>query len=313
METHLIIGGEKLYKEKKDKDKEPKMAYKVFIAILASIPFTRPLLHLRRRKIIDQSVIEEPRKATADCPKPPTQVPVIYIHGFRGGDYTTEIMVQKAGELKKEPKFLKVSVDLFGNIELSGTYTNDSKPIIQLVFKEKIIGVFAICYMLRMILPFLAKKFNFSSYNAVGHSLGAPSIVRTEMKTQKRRGFPRLKKAALVAGPFDGVMFLGDLPNVNSLTRQGRPIMMNASYLSMLRNRRKFPKDISILNIYGNIGDETNTDRFISVVSAKSIRYILAPIVQHFSEMEVRGPAAEHSEMHDNPLVIGVINRFIDY
>lgn len=114
-----------------------------------------------------------------------------------------------------------------------------------------------------------------------------------------------------MAGPFDGVMFLGDIPNVNYLNRRGRPLLMNLSYLSMLLNRRKFPENISVLNVYGNVEDETNTDKFISVVSAKSIRYILAPIVRRFSEVEVRGAAAEHSEMHDNQLVIGIVNSFI--
>lgn len=57
--------------------------------------------------------------------------------------------------------------------------------------------------------------------------------------------------------------------------------------------------------------DETNTDRFISVVSAKSIRYILAPGAHTFQEVEVRGDAAEHSVLHDNPFVINIINKFL--
>ena len=63
--------------------------------------------------------------------------------------------------------------------------------------------------------------------------------------------------------------------------------------------------------IIKNILDETNTDRFISVVSAKSIRYILAPVAHTFQEVEVRGDAAEHSVLHDNPFVINIINKFL--
>lgn len=287
------------------KTKEKNFTQLVFLGALASTPITRPLLHFKSAKIIDHSTKQKPLINK--------QNPVIYIHGFRGGDYTTKVMVQEAGKVKNNPDFLKVTIDLYGNILLEGTWTNDEKPIIQLVFVQKIVGVFAICYYLKTALAFLAQKYNFTTYDAVAHSLGAPSIIRTEMKTQKKRNFPRLQKAALVAGPFDGVMFLGDIPNVNRLTRRGRPVLTNLSYLSMLRNRRKFPPNISVLNIYGNIEDETNTDRFISVVSAKSIRYVLAPIVKNFHELEVRGPAAEHSKMHDNPLVIGIINRFINF
>lgn len=285
--------------------KEPGFAHLVLLGLMATFPPTRFLLNLHRKKIIDHSTIEEK-------PHHLTQIPVIYIHGFRGGDYTTKVMVDEALKQKGNPKFLKVTVDLFKNVTLEGTWTADENPVIQLIFQQKIVGVYAICYYLNYILPFLAKKYHFVKYNAVGHSLGAPSIIRTEMKSPKRKSsFPHLQKVALVAGPFDGVMFLGDIPNVNYLNRRGRPLLMNLSYLSMLLNRRKFPDNISVLNVYGNVEDETNTDKFISVVSAKSIRYILAPIVRRFSEVEVRGAAAEHSEMHDNPLVIGIVNSFI--
>ena len=288
-----------------EQNKEPRFAHLVMLGLMATFPPTRFLLNLHRKKIIDNSTIEEK-------PHNLTQTPVIYIHGFRGGDYTTNVMVNEALKQKKMDKFLRVTVDLFKNVTLEGTWTDDENPIIQLIFKQKIVGVYAICYYLNYILPFLSKKYHFVKYNAVGHSLGAPSIIRTEMKSPKRKAtFPHLQKVALIAGPFDGVMFLGDIPNVNYLNRRGRPLLMNLSYISMLLNRRKFPEDISVLNLYGNVEDETNTDKFISVVSAKSIRYILAPIVRRFSEVEVRGEAAEHSLMHDNPLVLGIINRFI--
>lgn len=32
------------------------------------------------------------------------------------------------------------------------------------------------------------------------------------MKTSLRKNFPHLDHCALIAGPFDGVMYLGDLP-----------------------------------------------------------------------------------------------------
>lgn len=88
--------------------------------------------------------------------------------------------------------------------------------------------------------------------------------------------------------------------------------MMNPHYLYLLFRRRRFNSNISVLNIYGNVLDNTNTDRFISVVSAKSIRYILAPQAHSYQEVEVRGRNdAEHSWMHDNPFVIEIVDKFI--
>ena len=133
------------------------------------------------------------------------------------------------------------------------------------------------------------------------------------MKHSSSKSFPHLVKCALIAGPFDGVTYLGDIPNVNVLNENGRPSMMNPHYLYLLFNRRKFNPNISVLNIYGNVLDNTNTDKFISVVSAKSIRYILAPKAHFYQEVEVRGENdAEHSWMHDNPFVIDIIDKFLN-
>lgn len=292
-------------RKKSDKQKDQSFAKMVTLGLLATFPLTRWLLRLHKRKIVDHVNYEK------SDPRIKKQIPIIYIHGFRGGDYTTKIMVEQACKDKGRSGFLKVTADLWGNITMEGTWTNDARPIIQLVFKQRIVGTYAICYYLRFTLAFLAKKFNFDQYDAAAHSLGAPSIIKTEMQTAHRKKFPRLRRAALIAGPFDGVMYLGDIPNVNQLNENGRPVFMSISYLGMLFRRRNFNPNISILNIYGNVLDETNTDKFISVISAKSIRYILAPISHSFQEVEIRGPMAEHSMMHDNLMVIDIVDTFL--
>lgn len=291
-------------RKKEDKAKEPSFAWMFCLGLMATFPPTRWLLRLHKRKISDTSTTEQ-------VPVNLNQTPLIFVHGFRGGDYTTNIMVNQTCKLKENPKFLKVVIDVFGNYEIQGTWTNDKHPLIQLVFKQKILGVYGISYLLRLSLSFLAKRYHFKQYDAVAHSLGAPCVIKTEMRTSLRKNFPRLQNCALIAGPFDGVMYLGDLPNVNRLTRKGRPFLMSPSYLGMLLSRGRFNPNISVLNIYGNVLDETNTDRFISVVSAKSIRYILAPVVRNYKEVEMRGPEAEHSLLHDNLLVINIVNKFL--
>jgi len=295
---------EEVEKNNKHKNKEPSIARMTVLGLMATFTPTRWLLRMHKRKVEDSSTTEE-------VDSPMEQIPVFYVHGFRGGDYTTNKMVQAACEAKGTDKFLKATIDPFGNFILEGTWTADKQPIVQLIFKDRIAGVYASSYYLRAALSYLSKRYHFKKYSAVAHSLGAPSVIKAEMKTSLRKNFPHLDHCALIAGPFDGVMYLGDLPNVNRLNEKGRPILMSLSYMGMLFNQRRFNPNISVLNIYGNILDETNTDRFISVVSAKSIRYILAPVAHTFQEVEVRGDAAEHSVLHDNPFVINIINKFL--
>mgnify|MGYP001169637390 CR=1 FL=1 len=286
-------------------EKEPSFALMLTIGLMATFPPTRLFLHLHPHHVEDHSQKQLPLAQEK-------QIPILYLHGFRGGDYTTNAMIQQACQDKGTSAYLKVTADLWGNFKLEGTWTNDEHPIVQIVFKHKIAGTAAINYYLRFVLPFLRKRYRFTHYEAVAHSLGAPCLVKTELQTIKKKRFPHLSRCVLVAGPFDGVMYLGDIPNVNQLNEKGRPILMTPAYLGLLWRRHRLDSNLAILNIYGNILDETNTDRFISVTSAKSIRYLLAPKARLFQEIEIRGAAAEHSEMHDNLFVIGLIDKFLD-
>lgn len=281
---------------------EPAMSRLITLGIIASFRPTCSLLNLYRTHLIDRSVHEE---FTGD------QIPVIYVHGFRGGSHTTKYMIEKACQAKGRHDFLQVKQDLRGNIIIEGTWTADPHPIIQLTFIDRIVGISGINFYLQKILPLLKKMFHFDQYDAVAHSLGAPCVIKTELNTIKKSQFPRLRKCAMVAGPFNGVMFFGDIPNVNILNDNGRPIFMTPHYLDILWKKKRLNPQIELLNIYGNVLDDTNTDRFISVISAKSIRYILASKAKRFHEVEVRGEMAEHSMMHDNPFVCDLVNKFL--
>ncbi|MFD1465263.1 alpha/beta hydrolase [Lapidilactobacillus mulanensis] len=244
-------------------------------------------------------------------PDQPAQVPTVYVHGFRGGDYTTNKMVLSAQETIHSNTYLKVLVDWRGQLSYQGSWSDDPNPLIQIVFEDKWMPTLQIVNWLTVVLPQLQQKYHFSKYNAVGHSIGATALVRTEMRNYSKPDFPKLEKLVLVAGPFDGVVAFGDWPNVNHLNQRGRPVMMNPHYIQLLANRHHFPSNVSVLNIYGNVDDTSNTDKYISVISAKSIRYILAPIVNAFHEVEIHGKNAEHSKMHDDPQVLSLINQFL--
>ena len=77
-------------------------------------------------------------------------------HGFRGGDYTTNVMVHQATK-DKGNKFLKVTVDLLGNFKLEGTWTGDKHPIVQIAFRQRIVGIYGIDYYLSLSCHFYLK------------------------------------------------------------------------------------------------------------------------------------------------------------
>lgn len=249
---------------------------------------------------------------TTTIPVPESSIPVIYVHGFRGGDYTTNNLVRSAQKMIKSHHFLKVMVDYRGRIYCKGTYDTQHRPLIQLIFEDNWSTTTQITYWFNLALKALQQRYHFETYDAVGHSIGAPALIQALLDQQQdRKTYPTLRRLVLIAGPFDGVMALGDLPNVNRLLPSGRPLLMNPRYIQFLLKRHQFPTHVKVLNVFGNIADRLNTDQYISVTSAKSIRYVLATAVQYYQDLEIFGPDGEHSQLHDRPRVLNLINLFL--
>lgn len=239
------------------------------------------------------------------------QIPTLYLHGFRGGDHTTNKLVLSAQKALRVDRFLKVFVDWQGRLTYEGSWPPDRFPLLQIIFKDKWIATDQISAWLGQILPKLQRTFGFSRYNAVGHSIAATAIVQNAMIHSADHQFPKLNKLVMIAGPFNGVVALGDLPHTNPLDKNGRPRWLHPHYCALLKRKEQFPPGVSVLNVYGNTGDGRDTDHYITNNSSRSIGYILAPKVQHYQELKVTGKAAEHSQLHDDDHVLARINHFL--
>ncbi|MCH4009027.1 alpha/beta hydrolase [Companilactobacillus sp.] len=239
------------------------------------------------------------------------QRPVLYVHGFRGGDYTTEEMVKSGLKYTGKKEFLKVLINWRGQITYEGKWTDDECPIIQVVFKNKLISENQIAHWLIHLLIQLRKEHKFNEYDAVGHSLGAVSLVLVNLHEKRHQYMPKMNHLVTIAGPFNGVLGLNDLPNINRINPSGKPAFMSPTYFRIYLSRNNISPNLKVLNIYGNVEDHSNSDKYISVTSAKSIGYVLQPRVKEFYDMPVSGSKAEHSLMHDDSDILQKINLFI--
>lgn len=239
------------------------------------------------------------------------QRPVLYVHGFRGGDYTTEKMVKSGLKYTGKKQFLKALIDWRGRITYEGQWTDDENPIIQVVFKNKWIGENQIAHWIIHLLFELRKKHEFDEYDAVGHSLGAVSLVIVNLYEKRHPYVPKMNHLVTIAGPFNGVLGLNDLPNINRVAGNGKPAFMSPTYFRIYLSRNNISPTLKVLNIYGNVEDYSNSDKYISVTSAMSIGYILKGRIKEFTDMPISGSKAEHSLMHDDSDILQKINLFI--
>lgn len=84
---------------------------------------------------------------------------------------------------------------------------------------------------------------------------------------------------------------------------------MNATYKQMTNLRLVFPRRVRVLNIYGDIGGQT--DGTVPNVSSLSLKYLVADRARTYTERRFTGRQARHSRLHDNPQVDQTLIKFL--
>lgn len=129
--------------------------------------------------------------------------------------------------------------------------------------------------------------------------------------TSYRPTYPQFNKFVAIAGPFDGVIHIDDVPNQNYFQADGLPAYQNAAFKNYYRQRQAFPKNTQVLNIYGNLADGSNSDSLVTNVSARSLGSLVKGQVASYQEITITGPSAQHSRLHNNDQVNHVVDNFL--
>ncbi|MFD0896772.1 alpha/beta fold hydrolase [Loigolactobacillus binensis] len=251
--------------------------------------------------------------------------PTLFVHGWRGTAHSTDQMITAATEVGAAKKVLTVTVGYHGRLTYSGFWRkNQRNPIIQVVFANNRAGEVQYTRWLCKLMRDLKRRYHVKQVNLVGHSMGAYAVVAYAMAAGNRRAYPRLNKLVAIAGPFDGIIGSSavshpddgttwtDRPHQNRLMANGEPLIVHPEYLRLERLRRRFPQQAQVLNIYGDLKDGTAADKVVTLVSAKSLRYLVADQAASYQTQKVTGPNAEHSRLHqNNPVVDGALIAFL--
>ncbi|KRL05888.1 alpha/beta hydrolase [Liquorilactobacillus oeni] len=249
-----------------------------------------------------------------------SNIPTIFVHGWNGTLHSEEPMAKAAERMHVAKKAMIIHVRPNGQLKTKGQLKEKvNNPIVEVVFDNKRAGEFQDAEWLKNVTQFLKNKYRIKKFNAVGHSMGAYAWAYYNMLVANDKKYPRINRIVLIAGPYDGIInnhkldqplktplsgLWEDRPNENRLLENGKPLILHAEYQKLLKLHKRFPKQAQVLNIYGNLGDGTNSDGVVTLVSARSLGYLLRKQVQVYHELEVIGPNAQHSRLHQNNLVV---------
>lgn len=240
--------------------------------------------------------------------------PTFYLHGYGGSARSTDSMIKAAREQKNATQVLTATVRKNGSVALQGRWlAKTTRPIVQVVFEDNRNSDYQQdSEWFKNVLVAVNQQYHFKQFNVVAHSMGNLTAGYYLLNHVTDKKLPRMAKMVNIAGHFDGIIGMDDQPNQNQIEKDGKPQKMNATYRQLVGLRKQLPaKSISVLNIYGDLGDGTHSDGRVSNVSSQSLRYLVTPGAKSYQEQRFTGKKAQHSQLHENHGVNQTVLAFL--
>ncbi|WP_179394429.1 alpha/beta fold hydrolase [Lacticaseibacillus absianus] len=242
----------------------------------------------------------------ADWHQTATPTPTLFVHGYGGSAASSDAMIASLERAGVAERTLRLTVDRAGHLHARGDL-HSPNPLVQVVFEESRAGEEVDTQWLLQIYRYLRDRYGVKAVNAVGHSLGAVAVIAAAMAHPA----VRMAKLAVIAGPYNGIMPVEDPPHAVTLDKQGRPSQEPVIYQWLDARRHGFAA-AAVLNLYGDVGDGSDSDTRVTTQSARSLRGLLRDWSGDYRAQRVRGRAAQHSLLHQrNATVDRALRTFL--
>ena len=236
--------------------------------------------------------------------------PTLFFHGYGSSVNAEKHMTNAAVKVGVTKTVIRADVDRDGKVSLTGDIPKGViNPIIQVQYADnrnpKKTGEYA-----KAVVDKLQSTYGFKKMNMVGHSMGNMSILNYVLENSTDEKAHRLQKQVDIANHVAGLEGMNLPENLTLNPETGEPNKMNAGYQRFLGLREVYPEhQVDILNIYGDIGGET--DGSVKNVSSLALKYLVKDRAKSYWEVKFTGPKAQHSQLHENDEVDKVLIDFL--
>jgi uncharacterized alpha/beta hydrolase family protein len=158
----------------------------------------------------------------------------------------------------------------------------------------------------------VSNKYHYAKINLVGHSMGNLQIANYINENYNNKKLPQINKVVSIAGHYNG--YLGEEAGQKAKIKNketGQPDIYSDGFKQLLPLRKHYPRQIEVLNIYGNKEDGSKSDGSVSVASAQSYKYLINGRAKSYREVEIKGKNAQHSKLHENEEVDHLLIDFL--
>ncbi|MBB1096088.1 alpha/beta hydrolase [Limosilactobacillus sp. BG-MG3-A] len=236
--------------------------------------------------------------------------PTLFFHGYGSGAHAEEYMVNgfvKAGVSKT---VITADVASDGTVTLKGDIPHNAvNPLVMVNFNDNHNTNYELQgQWVKNVLEELQAKYHFKQVNIEAHSMGNMAVMYYLLANAGNHSLPQIQKQVAMAGTFDGAIGWNEPANLTVNKKTGKPSAMNDSYQKLLPLRHRYPKQIKLLNIYGDLKD--GNDSQVSNASCLSLKYLINNRTRSYREIKITGPNAKHELLHHNPQVNKILISF---
>lgn len=236
--------------------------------------------------------------------------PTLFFHGYGSSYKAEEHMTSAAKKAHVTNIVIRADVSSDNKVTFIGQIPSKTKnPIVEVNLQDSSNGS---SKNVLAVVKALTRKYKFKKINFVGHSYGNLMVANYINENYDNQKLPEINKIVSIAGHYNG--WLGE-----KVGRQGKiidrstgkPDEFALSFKQLLPLRRHYPRQIEVLNIYGDKEDGSRGDGSVSVASAQTYRYLINGRTKSYKEVEIKGAKAQHSKLHENTQVDKLIIKFL--
>ncbi|WP_290079529.1 alpha/beta hydrolase [Lactobacillus taiwanensis] len=249
------------------------------------------------------------KKVTASLTNTKT-IPTFFFHGWGSSVNAEKHMANAAKKAGVTNTIIQADVSKNGTVKLNNTIPKNAKnPIVEVNFEDNQSGKTS---YVKSVITAISNKYHYAKINLVGHSMGNLQIANYINENCDNKKMPKINKVVSIAGHYDG--YLGEEAGQKAKIKNkktGEPDIYSNGFKQLLPLRKHYPKQIEVLNIYGNKEDGSNSDGSVSVASAQSYKYLINGRAKSYREVEIKGKNAQHSKLHENKEVDQLLIDFL--
>ncbi|MCT3342235.1 alpha/beta hydrolase [Lactobacillus johnsonii] len=237
-------------------------------------------------------------------------IPTFFFHGWGSSANAETQMANAAKNAGASNTIIQEDVSKNGTVKFKGTISKNAKnPIIKVNLEDNQSGKTS---YVKDIITAISNKYHYAKINLVGHSMGNLQIANYINENYDNKKLPKINKVVSIAGHYDG--YLGEEAGQKAKIKNkknGEPDIYSDGFKQLLPLRKHYPRQIEVLNIYGNKEDGSNSDGSVSVASAQSYKYLIDGRAKSYREVEIKGTNAQHSKLHENKEVDKLLIDFL--